>query len=191
MSPRYIPLQVGQVSTPTANVAQALQKTTEANKIDDVVLLLYEEMQQADTNGHRMPLTIVFVERKLRADQVAEALRAETISAAALHGGLSQVPHGFAAIKWAQSMAPNTWHAKLPSMMGELAYTRPQYCVMFVDSGVPVRSLSDSQRWPSSRPAASVSSSRQTLRRAGWTSRASATSSTPTCRRPLRTTSTG
>ncbi len=84
-------LQVGQVSTPTANVAQALQKTTETNKIDDVVLLLYEEMQQAETNGHRMPLTIVFVERKLRADKVAEALRAETISAAALHGGLSQV----------------------------------------------------------------------------------------------------
>ena len=92
ISSRHAAAQVGQVSTPTANVAQALQKTTEANKIDDVVLLLYEEMQQADTNGHRMPLTIVFVERKLRADQVAEALRAETISAAALHGGLSQVP---------------------------------------------------------------------------------------------------
>lgn len=40
-------LQVGQVSTPTANVAQSLLKTTDANKIDDVVLLLYEEMQQA------------------------------------------------------------------------------------------------------------------------------------------------
>ena len=93
MRSRHVSMQVGQVSTPTANVAQALQKTTEANKIDDVVLLLYEEMQQADTNGHRMPLTIVFVERKLRADQVAEALRAETISAAALHGGLSQVSH--------------------------------------------------------------------------------------------------
>ena len=83
--------QVGQVSTPTANVAQSLQKTTDANKIDDVVLLLYEEKQQAEKNGHRMALTIVFVERKIRADDVAAALCAEGIVAAALHGGLSQV----------------------------------------------------------------------------------------------------
>ena len=84
-------VQVGQVSTPTANVAQSLLKTTDANKIDDVVLLLYEEMQQAEKNGHRMALTIVFVERKVRADDVAAALCGEGISAAALHGGLSQV----------------------------------------------------------------------------------------------------
>ena len=86
-------LQVGQVSTPTANVAQSLLKTTDANKIDDVVLLLYEELQQAQKNGHRMALTIVFVERKVRADDVAAALCGEGISAAALHGGLSQVGH--------------------------------------------------------------------------------------------------
>lgn len=49
---------------------------------------------QAEKNGHRMALTIVFVERKVRADDVAAALCGEGISAAALHGGLSQVsPH--------------------------------------------------------------------------------------------------
>ena len=57
--------QVGQVSTPTASVQQGLQKTTEVNKTDDVVVLLFEEMQQSQQNGHQMPLTIVFVERKV------------------------------------------------------------------------------------------------------------------------------
>jgi superfamily II DNA/RNA helicase len=38
-----------------------------------------------------MPLTIVFVERKNRCDEVAQALAAEGVPAAALHGGLSQV----------------------------------------------------------------------------------------------------
>jgi hypothetical protein len=38
-----------------------------------------------------MPLTIVFVERKNRCNEVAAALQEEGIPAAALHGGLSQV----------------------------------------------------------------------------------------------------
>ena len=37
-----------------------------------------------------MPLTIIFVERKARCDDVAELLRTEGLSALALHGGLSQ-----------------------------------------------------------------------------------------------------
>jgi superfamily II helicase len=41
--------------------------------------------------GPPMPLTIVFVERKNRCDEVAQALAAEGVPAAALHGGLSQV----------------------------------------------------------------------------------------------------
>jgi superfamily II DNA/RNA helicase len=41
--------------------------------------------------GPVMPLTIVFVERKNRCDEVAQALAAEGVPAAALHGGLSQV----------------------------------------------------------------------------------------------------
>lgn len=49
---------------------------------------------QADAEkagGAPMPLTIVFVERKARCDEVAEALRQDNIPAAALHGGLGQV----------------------------------------------------------------------------------------------------
>lgn len=38
-----------------------------------------------------MPLTVVFVERKTRCDEVADALRGEGIPAVPLHGGLSQV----------------------------------------------------------------------------------------------------
>jgi superfamily II helicase len=38
-----------------------------------------------------MPLTIVFVERKNRCNEVAQSLQDEGIPAAALHGGLSQV----------------------------------------------------------------------------------------------------
>lgn len=83
-------LQVGQVSTPTANVTQALQKTSDAQKLDDVAALLLEEARQAESSGQPMPLTIIFVERKARCDDVAELLRTEGLSALALHGGLSQ-----------------------------------------------------------------------------------------------------
>ena len=83
-------MQVGQVSTPTANVTQALQKTTDAQKMDDVAALLLEEARQAESSGQQMPLTIIFVERKARCDDVAELLRTEGLSALALHGGLSQ-----------------------------------------------------------------------------------------------------
>lgn len=82
--------QVGQVSTPTANVTQALQKSTDAQKLDDVAAVLLEEARQAESSGQPMPLTIIFVERKARCDDVAELLRTEGLSALALHGGLSQ-----------------------------------------------------------------------------------------------------
>lgn len=63
-------LQVGQVSTPAANVAQHLQKTTEAVKMETITTLLLEENQLSESSGHAMPLTIVFVERKARCDEV-------------------------------------------------------------------------------------------------------------------------
>jgi len=86
----YRVVQVGQVSTPTANVTQALQKTTDTQKLDDVAAVLLEESRQAESSGQQMPLTIIFVERKARCDDVAELLRTEGLSALALHGGLSQ-----------------------------------------------------------------------------------------------------
>lgn len=56
------------------------------------VYLLQDEMERASREGGPpMPLTIVFVERKSRCDEVAQALVAEGLPAAALHGGLSQV----------------------------------------------------------------------------------------------------
>ena len=63
-------MQVGQVSTPAANVAQHLQKTTEAVKMETITTLLLEENQLSESSGHAMPLTIVFVERKARCDEV-------------------------------------------------------------------------------------------------------------------------
>lgn len=53
--------------------------------------MLAEEMASAQSGGPPLPLTVVFVERKAKCDDVAEALRQERIPAAALHGGLGQV----------------------------------------------------------------------------------------------------
>jgi len=85
-------IKVGKVSTPTANVAQHLQKTTNENKLEDVLTYLLEEQQAAENSNSVLPLTIVFVERKARCDEVASALKMANLKAAALHGGLSQVP---------------------------------------------------------------------------------------------------
>jgi superfamily II DNA/RNA helicase len=57
---------------------------------------LQDEMERSTREGGPpMPLTIVFVERKNRCDEVAQALAAEGVPAAALHGGLSQVRIGW------------------------------------------------------------------------------------------------
>jgi len=49
-------------------------------------------MEQASKEGSPpMPLTIVFVERKNRCNEVAQALADEGVPAVALHGGLTQV----------------------------------------------------------------------------------------------------
>jgi len=78
------------VSVPTANVSQTLERADERQKAELLVALLQEEMEQATRGGPEMPLTIVFVERKTRCDEVAAALVAESIPAVALHGGLGQ-----------------------------------------------------------------------------------------------------
>lgn len=63
--------------------------------------VLQDEMERANHEGApAMPLTIVFVERKNRCNEVADALNAEGVPALPLHGGLSQVrgsTAGFAA----------------------------------------------------------------------------------------------
>ncbi|XP_068669310.1 DEAD-box ATP-dependent RNA helicase 20-like [Aristolochia californica] len=85
-----VQVKVGKVSSPTANVSQVLEKVAENEKIDRLLSLLVEEASQAERSGRALPLTIVFVERKTRCDEVAEALLAQGLHAVALHGGRSQ-----------------------------------------------------------------------------------------------------
>lgn len=83
-------VKVGKVSSPTANVSQVLEKVPENEKIDRLLDMLVEAAAQSERCGHSFPLTIVFVERKSRCDEVAEALVQQGLQAAALHGGRSQ-----------------------------------------------------------------------------------------------------
>ncbi|XP_076886479.1 DEAD-box ATP-dependent RNA helicase 52A-like [Bidens hawaiensis] len=85
-----VQVKVGKVSSPTENVSQNLEKITENEKIDQLLSLLVEEAALAEKLGHQFPLTIVFVERKTRCDEVAEALVAQGLNAVALHGGRTQ-----------------------------------------------------------------------------------------------------
>ncbi|WIA13020.1 hypothetical protein OEZ85_006630 [Tetradesmus obliquus] len=86
-----VKVKIGRVSVPTANVAQGLERTTDGQKLELLAALLQDEMERSTREGGPpMPLTIVFVERKNRCDEVAQALAAEGVPAAALHGGLSQ-----------------------------------------------------------------------------------------------------
>ncbi|GBF96354.1 ATP-dependent RNA helicase-like [Raphidocelis subcapitata] len=85
-----IKVKVGKVSVPTANVSQTLERAEERQKPELLVALLQEEMDVATRGGPEMPLTIVFVERKTRCDEVVQLLQGENIPAASLHGGLSQ-----------------------------------------------------------------------------------------------------
>jgi len=85
-----VKVKVGQTSAPTANVSQQLEKVVDAEKVNRLVTMLIAEQREAQRLGHVMPMTVVFVERKNRCDEIAELLNAEGVSAAALHGGRSQ-----------------------------------------------------------------------------------------------------
>ncbi|KAJ0964668.1 hypothetical protein J5N97_025806 [Dioscorea zingiberensis] len=85
-----VQIKVGKVSSPTANVSQILEKVTDSDKIDRLLSLLVEEASHTENSSHCHPLTVVFVERKARCDEVAEALVAQGLHAVALHGGRNQ-----------------------------------------------------------------------------------------------------
>lgn len=85
-----VTVKVGTVSTPTANVAQSIEHCLEPGKLELLCALLGEEMAAQASGGPPMPLTVVFVERKTKCDEVAAALCADGILAVALHGGLGQ-----------------------------------------------------------------------------------------------------
>ncbi len=78
------------MSTPTANVAQSLEHAGTGSKTELLVALLGEEMHASEQGGPPMVLTVVFVERKAKCDEVVSALKEEGIPAVALHGGLVQ-----------------------------------------------------------------------------------------------------
>ncbi|KAG9149415.1 hypothetical protein Leryth_003357, partial [Lithospermum erythrorhizon] len=85
-----VQVKVGKISSPTANVTQSMEKVSESEKIDRLLDLLVEEASQVERAGRPFPLTIVFVERKTRCDEVADALLKQGLLAAGLHGGRSQ-----------------------------------------------------------------------------------------------------
>ena len=85
-----VKVKIGRVSVPTANVAQTLERCADGQKTELLAAMLHDELEQGKRGGPPMPLTIVFVERKTRCDEVAAALQGEGVPSAALHGGLSQ-----------------------------------------------------------------------------------------------------
>ncbi|KAL2488467.1 ATP-dependent RNA helicase DBP2 [Forsythia ovata] len=82
--------ELAQLVVQRRNVSQILEKVPENEKIDRLLDMLVEEAAQSERSGFDFPLTIVFVERKTRCDEVAEALIDQGLQAAALHGGRSQ-----------------------------------------------------------------------------------------------------
>jgi len=85
-----VKVKVGTTSAPTANVSQHLEKVVDAEKVNRLVEMLIGEKVEAAKLGTDMPMTVVFVERKNRADEISELLNAEGVPSAALHGGRSQ-----------------------------------------------------------------------------------------------------
>ena len=85
-----VKVKVGQTSAPTANVSQHLEKVVDGEKVNRLVAMLIGEKNEATKLSSDMPMTVVFVERKNRADEISELLNAEGVPAAALHGGRSQ-----------------------------------------------------------------------------------------------------
>ena len=72
-----VKVKVGAVSVPTSNVAQHLEKLVDAQKVDRLCELLLEEKSEAEKFGGTLPMTVVFVERKARADEIMTLLNEE------------------------------------------------------------------------------------------------------------------
>jgi len=86
-----VKVKVGTVSAPTANVSQSLEKVPNGNaKIDRLCRMVVEEKMESAAHGNAPPMSIVFVERKAKAEDVADMLNAEGVATASLHGGRTQ-----------------------------------------------------------------------------------------------------
>ena len=138
---------------------------------------LLEEQQAAENNNNMMPLTIVFVERKAKCDEVASALKMANLKAAALHGGLGQV--------WAMLLHCRflgNFHRVVEVGISTAAYSLPPFC-FFCSTNARARSGISPRD-------TSVSSLPPTLPLGVWTSRALLLLSTWIFRGALKTTST-
>ena len=86
-----VKVKIGTVSAPTANVSQSLEKVPNGNaKIDRLCRMVVEEKMESVAHGNAPPMSIVFVERKAKAEDVADMLNAEGVATASLHGGRTQ-----------------------------------------------------------------------------------------------------
>ena len=86
-------VKVGAVSRPTANVVQHLQKTNEQDKVAAFMTLMSQEHEMACRVGGpdaKLPMTVVFVETKLKCEEVKDTLNCNNFPAVALHGGIEQ-----------------------------------------------------------------------------------------------------
>ena len=100
-------VKVGQVSTPTANVTQSLVRLQdEMAKPESLLELVAMEHNQAEQAGMDPPLTIVFVERKTRADEMEHLLHQAGLECGALHGGRSQQDREYALKRFRSREAP-------------------------------------------------------------------------------------
>ncbi|XP_058219249.1 ATP-dependent RNA helicase DBP2-like [Rhododendron vialii] len=83
-------VQVRKASSSTTKEAQFFRVALEDEKIDQLLSFLFEEAARAERFRRPFRLTIVFVVKKMRCDEVVDTLVAQGFHAVALHGGRSQ-----------------------------------------------------------------------------------------------------
>ena len=84
-------IKVGKVSRPTDNVTQSLVRSnTDEEKMNGLLNVIAQGYSQAEATKSPAPLTIVFVERKSKADKVSLHLCEEGVACRPIHGDLSQ-----------------------------------------------------------------------------------------------------
>ncbi len=69
-----IQVKVGRISNPIANVIQTLKKVSDKEKIDKLLALLTDQFSQTQDMNQVPLLTVVFVERKARCDEMLNVL---------------------------------------------------------------------------------------------------------------------
>jgi ATP-dependent RNA helicase DDX5/DBP2 len=68
-------------------VIQTFEKVCDKEKIDRLLALFIDQFSQTHDINQVLPLTIVFVERKVKCDEMSNALVKQGLKATTLHGG--------------------------------------------------------------------------------------------------------